>query len=474
MRAIESRAPWFFSVLPVLLAVPFALLISQTRPSTSLLVVAAAIPLVIAFLSPLTGLFLLVFSMLLGPEFLVGGLGSGTTLGRGLTLRLDDFLLMLVGVGWLGRVAVSGHEKVFVRTPLNRTIILYTAACIFATLIGILAGRVRPVAGTFFLLKYYEYFFLFFMTANLVKTMDQVRHLVTASLVTCALVTLYAIAQIPSGVRVSAPFEGEFGEPNTLGGYLVFMIALTSGLLVTEGAIRNKWPLVGLLGLATIALQATLSRASFLAAAVVAVIVVCHVSRRNLLLVSGLIIGLLVLPLVAPAPVIERVTHTFMQTHQEGQIQIGNVRVDTSTSERLNSWKESVAVWKKSPIWGQGVTGGPFMDAMYPRVLSETGLIGVCAFLALIAALGRSGLTVAIQATDPYLKGLALGFLFGFIGLLVHAVGANTFIIVRIMEPFWLMAALITCMYMRGQTITNSGDIPTIARQPQTTTGETC
>ena len=73
MRAIESRVPWFLSVLPVLLAVPFALLISQTSPSISLLAAAAAIPLLIAFLSPLTGLFLLVFSMLLGPEFLVGG-----------------------------------------------------------------------------------------------------------------------------------------------------------------------------------------------------------------------------------------------------------------------------------------------------------------------------------------------------------------------------------------------------------------
>lgn len=114
------------------------------------------------------------------------------------------------------------------------------------------------------------------------------------------------------------------------------------------------------------------------------------------------------------------------------------------------------------------------MDAMYPRVLTETGLLGVCAFLALIAAIGRNGWGVVMQATDPYLKGLARGFLFGFIGLLVHAVGANTFIIVRIMEPFWLVAALITGMSMRRQTIPNSGERPTLARQLHTTTGETC
>ena len=40
-------------------------------------------------------------------------------------------------------------------------------------------------------------------------------------------------------------------------------------------------------------------------------------------------------------------------------------------------------------------------------------------------------------------KGITLGFLAGFIGLLVHALAANTFIIVRIMEPFWFLTAMI-------------------------------
>lgn len=35
------------------------------------------------------------------------------------------------------------------------------------------------------------------------------------------------------------------------------------------------------------------------------------------------------------------------------------------------------------------------------------------------------------------------GFLAGFIGLLVHSIGANTFIIVRIMEPFWFVLGMV-------------------------------
>jgi hypothetical protein len=40
-------------------------------------------------------------------------------------------------------------------------------------------------------------------------------------------------------------------------------------------------------------------------------------------------------------------------------------------------------------------------------------------------------------------KGLTLGFIAGFIGLITHALTANTFIIIRIMEPFWFFAGII-------------------------------
>jgi hypothetical protein len=41
-----------------------------------------------------------------------------------------------------------------------------------------------------------------------------------------------------------------------------------------------------------------------------------------------------------------------------------------------------------------------------------------------------------------------MGFLDGFVGLLVHSIGTNTFIIVRIMEPFWFFLGIITVLPM--------------------------
>jgi hypothetical protein len=50
------------------------------------------------------------------------------------------------------------------------------------------------------------------------------------------------------------------------------------------------------------------------------------------------------------------------------------------------------------------------------------------------------------EAKSPYFKGLAIGFFSGYVGLLFHALGANTFIIVRIMEPFWFFAGIIAVL----------------------------
>ncbi|GAI53875.1 unnamed protein product, partial [marine sediment metagenome] len=47
------------------------------------------------------------------------------------------------------------------------------------------------------------------------------------------------------------------------------------------------------------------------------------------------------------------------------------------------------------------------------------------------------------QMDDELYKGLSLGFIAGFIGLAIHALTANTFIILRIMEPFWFITAII-------------------------------
>jgi hypothetical protein len=102
--------------------------------------------------------------------------------------------------------------------------------------------------------------------------------------------------------------------------------------------------------------------------------------------------------------------------------------------------------YPKHPVLGYGITGYEFIDAQYPKVLIESGLLGLIAFFYLLYSIFKMAINHMKEVKTPYFKGLTIGFIAGYIGLLFHAIGANTFIIVRIMEPFWFFAGIIAVL----------------------------
>ena len=434
-----------------LLLVGGALLVSQgltlTRLEYALGLVAAGAVFVLVFVRTEVGLYLALLSMLLSPEFVLGGPGALAEY-RQVVLRAEDLLLIVIALSWMAKTAVNKELGVVLKTPLNRPIFAYILTTLLATLVGYLTGTVKSAAGFFYVLKYTEYLVIYYMVVNNVEERSQAWRLAFVGFLTAALVSLIGIAQIPSGERVSAPFEGEVGEPNTFGGYLLLMMALAAGLALESPRLKTRAWSLGLLALAALPFLYTLSRASYLGVVPLAVVLALLSSRRRLMV--GVLLALLVgSPLVAyvfPVPVVKRVLYTFEPEPGQPTVSLGRVGFDPSTSERLISFQQAFAGWMKRPILGYGVTGFMFMDAQYPRILVETGVLGLAAFLWLVWAVLRSSLGAFRSLKDPMDRGLALGFLAGTVGLLTHAVGSNTFIIVRIMEPFWFMTGIITLL----------------------------
>jgi len=176
--------------------------ISLTEPLIALAVGIASAIFIVSFLNPEAALYILIFSMLLGPEIMVGKLGGGAPLGRGVTFRLDDFLLIIIGFSWFIRSAIYKELGLFLRTPLNASILFYTLSYIIATGWGVMAGRVKFLGGFFFLLKYIEYFIVYFMVVNHIHTLKQAKRFVFCALLACFIVSLYGMYQIPLGERV--------------------------------------------------------------------------------------------------------------------------------------------------------------------------------------------------------------------------------------------------------------------------------
>ena len=430
------------AVIVSVLAAVLAFGLTLTTPMVGVQVVFGFLIVLIAFTSVPAALFLLIFSMLLSPEIAVGHVDGRGVGARDLSLRVDDLLLVIIGFSWLVKTIIYRDLALIRETPLNRPIAYYMLACVLATLIGVIAGRVRPLTGFFFILKYFEYFFVFFMVVNHVSTKRQVVSLVTALLAICFVISIYAILQIPSGQRASAPFEGESGEPNTLGGYLVFIMAIVMGLFLHLKSNPIRVLLVLLMGFISLALMATLSRSSYLAAGVLMLAVAATQWRRPGVLALMLLLAV-ALPFVVPDNVKNRVNETFFGRQYGGEIKVGRVGLDLSTTERLRSWQYVLNDWLHSPLLGRGVTGYAWADAQYVKILGETGLAGLVAFIFLIVRLWRRARETFLSEQDPFCKGLAHGLLLGMVAMLAHGVGANTFIIIRIMEPFWLCAGLV-------------------------------
>jgi len=437
---INWQEPKVVAVIAVLAVIIIAIFLGKTITGYSYKVaIALALSSLIFFVTLLNtdaGLTVLIFSMLLSPEIIIGQIP-----GRDIIIRFDDFLLIVITLAWLAKAAMNKGLALFIKTPLNKAIGFYILVCLVSTLRGIALGFVIPEKGLFYILRYVEYFLLYILVANHIHSRKQIKFFLTVFFITCAIVSVYGIIQIPQGIRVSAPFEGEVGEPNTFGGYLLFIFCLALGIFLKNVPHRTKLLLLSLLALIFFPFLYTLSRASYVAI-IFSFLVFVIMSKRKLVLITTMTAIALLIIVIRPEAIVSRVEYTF-QERQTNLAKIFDTYLDPSASARIFGWKDSFEAWKEKPILGRGITGHGFIDGEYMRTIPELGAIGLLAFLWLLWSIFKHSFSVYKKMDDELYKGLTLGYIAGFIGLAIHALTANTFIILRIMEPFWFITAII-------------------------------
>ncbi len=444
------------------------------------LLLAALMIIVITFSSIELALYFLILATLLSPELTIGGATTpgdivtgkvSTTESRGITVRLDDVMLTLISITWIFRIAIRNEIGLLRSTPINQAAGLYWFAAAFSTLLAFFQGNVG-IFGIFFVLKYLEYFVLFYLVVNYIHDEAIIKRLLIVMFFTCIVASLFGIAQIPQGLRVSAPFEGAEGEPNTFGGYLMFMFSILLGILLHTTHKKQRMMIFIMLGIIMVPFIFTESRSSYLSFAA-SIILFLFYARKKTLLIFICLAGLAISPFVIPKSVTQRIMFTFNQAEQEGQLRVGGIKIDTSTTERLKSWDRVLTQsFPEHPVFGVGVTGGGFLDAQYPRVLLETGMVGMILFVWLLRRIWVTLKKGYQTISDPVMRGVALGALCGYGGLLVHAIGANTFIIVRIMEPFMIILGLIISMQRleKEKATTEKNNPDTWLAQPSSNT----
>ena len=389
------------------------------------------------------GIYILVLAMLLSPEIGAGSVGAAGE--RAINLRYDDVLIIVIFMGVLVKLAFEGRVMLWRPNPINSGILLYYGICIVATLdaLRISVPSWDRAVAFFVMLKMLEFYMIYFMVGLAITTATSIRRQLVFFMFVALIISSYGIFTIGTLDRIGAPFEAGGIEPNTLGGYLSIVIVVALSLFLYAPRRRQKALLFGLAAAAFIPMIWTLSRASYMA--VVAGLVALAILSKRALFAVVLVVFIVLSPFFMPDKAVERVRYTFQQESGVPVTIAGretNLKVDKSTYERIYVWQKvrfNLGVW---PWLGGGVAWETVLDSQYARVLIETGILGMTAFSFLLVQILRTTHQAFRWSRDWIFKGLALGVTAATVGLMVHAMGTISFLIVRIMEPFWFLVAL--------------------------------
>lgn len=403
-------------------------------------ILAAVIVGMITLVNTNFALVILIFSMLLSPE--IGGKMAAAG-ERGVTLRIEDFLIIAVFFVWLTKVTIGQEFGLIRRTPLNNPILVYICVNVFSTALGAGMGDVKANMGFFYVLKYIEYFMIYFLFVNNLQDMRQLKVFLFCFFLTSFIIGIYTYSQIGRVFRPTAPFEGAHPEPNTLGAYLLLSLTIALGIFLNLNFSLTKNVLAGLLCFNIYPFLMTLSRSAYAGFVAAYMFFIFLTKKGRMLLITILAISILFLPFIAPKRTIDRVVYTFTGNKVVGQALGLKVKLDPSAASRIEVWSYVFDILKNRPFFGYGVTGLGLIDSQYARTLAELGIVGSLSLYWLIIVILKNCMRIYRSVEDEYSRGLTLGFLCGFIGLLIVGFGANVFVIVRISEPFWFLAACI-------------------------------
>lgn len=438
----KIEAP-FFAAFMIFCA--FLLLYVHLRMADSRITMALAVSMVVfgaTLIRVDLGVAILVVAMLLSPEIFTGHEYSGE---RPLNVRYDDVLILVIFVGVVVKQAFEGKQALWRSSPINAGIMAYFGICLVSTLLALRANLPAwDKRDAFFTMgKMTEFYMVYVLTGNALRTRDDIRRQLTLFFIVASIVCIYGLFSMRWEERIGAPFEAGGSEPNTLGGYLTIVITTAASLYAYAPTRKKRFLFMCIAILGVIPFLFTLSRASYIAL-IVSMVTVGILGRKPLILVA-VVATLIMSPLLMPNEVKDRVNYTFQRGAGERLVIAGidtGLQVDKSTHERVYVWRKVGYILHVAPWFGGGVSWESVMDSQYARVILETGLFGLAAFVFLQWRLLKNAYEARKWSRDWFMRAVGLAAIGCSIGMIVHALGTISFLIIRIMEPFWFVMAL--------------------------------
>ncbi len=248
---------------------------------------------------------------------------------------------------------------------------------------------------------------------------------------------------------------GTFGEGKivsvwpdsaSFGHVLCFTFPLSLGLFMTSKSPKQRFFNLAALGLNSIGIMITGNRTDILGAFVTIVLVVISFAAKSTSLRTTLMkvcfLGVVLVGLIMATRESNGLRRLFMPEDWDKK----------TASSRTILIQEGIRMFKSSPVFGVGLDNfrhnqdyrrdGQYLVSNYPhnlfiQILSETGLVGIFSFLALMGAIFRLALVTWRNRTSTELDFFCMLFLIGGLVLLFQGFLENSLFYAQTSSLFW-------------------------------------
>lgn len=357
-------------------------------------------------------------------------------------------LILLTAVSFFIRLFRDKSMK------LRSTILDYFVVLFGMVLLYSFITSYTPGSSMLALLIHMAFIVFYFILVNTIKTRQQLYVLAALLVLSTTVTSLYGLYQLKTvgatseawvdttlfediKARVGSTFE----NPNVLGEYLVLIIPVAIAMLWGQKSWISKLIILGLTAIMLGCLVYTYSRGAYVG--LILAFALFAVLRDRRFIILG-VIGLLMLPFVLPASVINRFAS------------IGNLN-DTSSFYRISVWLGSLRLAQDYWLSGIGLGLEPF-KLVYPKysfsaayahhshniyiqMLIETGIAGLLMFFAIIAVYYKAMLAGFYKTRDRFISTFMIAIASGMAGYLAQGMVENIWYNNRVLLTFWVMLA---------------------------------
>ncbi len=393
---------------------------------------------------------LLFLAISVSPRVRIGTLATG----RNVDLRYEDFILVLIVILWVTRLALQNRKRIYV-SPIFKPIMIYLFLATLSTCIGVILGWIVPSMALFFYFKEIEYFLIFLVVANFIRTYGELK-IATYSLVVFGIANgFYSIYQFLSGTFISGNYgTGSLGESATFptAGYFMIILVLSTTVF---WAIRGKTiRVISVISVVFcgIGLLFTGSRASSLGAILSFLVLLLIIVKESLKSKTGNIrLAYIMLVLLLVFLVFGYAFNYAVKKRAvlSRLIDISHMKYSLLETRSEEIYGKALGVIEKNPVAGLGKTASTTVlrgtgeaHNYYLRILAEMGILGLLAFLYMLLSIMKMSLKLGKNNQFALGRALGLGCLLATLSLMFTSISQDAFLPVKVNEIFWSLVGL--------------------------------